>query len=79
MFVTVNDVPQQTRNLDSGAPSAAFAPVPDDPGNHVLEIGGSSSAESGFQGAIAAVLLAPDLTPNPQTVDYLKSKWGPFP
>jgi hypothetical protein len=78
MSVTVNDTLLATVNLGSGQPSTAFDPVLDTDAAQTLEIGGSSLDETGFQGTIEAVLLAPDADPNPQTIDYLKAKWGPF-
>ena len=82
MYVTVNDgdplVTSDLLHSELGT-TRVFDPVPDGTGNHVLEIGGSSTDETGFQGTIEAVLLAPDTTPNPQTMDYLETKWGPFP
>ena len=81
MFVTVNEGnPLVTTDLITGLESRSFPPVLDDDlgRNQVLEVGGSSTDESGFAGTIEAILLAPDMMPNRQTLDYLRAKWGPF-
>jgi hypothetical protein len=79
MFVSINGGPDLATRAQDESPSSSFPPVPDDAANHRIEIGGASMSEAGFQGTIEAVLLAIEKTPSQRTVDYLTSKWGPFP
>jgi len=78
MIETINGVVQVTIDLFSGLPSTAFPASADNIGTHQLEVGGSPSDESGFQGDINLVLLAPDVAPNARTVNYINQTWGPF-